>query len=323
MPRGLLGFTPAELRQHAAEVKLEGNRLFWNSQTGRFNACLDADGQPHDYGFTFLNLEAIHYDFATKEHARAILDWITGDRQVNGDTSQGADIYHRRFAPRSTTRRNTEWYGWFWTHPESIPWGGQVQDGVAVLGFSYHDLMARLKVRGPDDAWQRLQEILRWFAEVQAAGGYRKYYDGTREGTLQGGGPPGGLGLDREFFESVLVPQVMLYGFLGFNPQADGFTLAPRLPATWPELSLDRIRYQNCELRVRARADSVEVWKTGDREEPLRLRVPASIRRACLLRADGSVLRELPAANLTPDGQATFDWATADGVRVEFVTRSP
>ena len=41
-------------------------------------------------------------------------------------------------------------------------------------------------------------------------------YDGSREGTLQGGGTAGGLGLDAEFFESVLVPQVMLEGFLGF-----------------------------------------------------------------------------------------------------------
>ena len=31
--------------------------------------------------------------------------------------------------------------------------------GGAVLGFSYHDLMARLMVDGPDDAWQRLKEV--------------------------------------------------------------------------------------------------------------------------------------------------------------------
>jgi hypothetical protein len=38
-----------------------------------------------------------------------------------------------------------------------------------------------------------------------------------------GGGPPGGLGIDEEFMESVLVPQVMLYGFLGFEPTAEGW----------------------------------------------------------------------------------------------------
>ena len=39
-----------------------------------------------------------------------------------------------------------------------------------MLGFSYHDLMCRLKVDGPEDAWKRLQEILVWFDEVQAGG---------------------------------------------------------------------------------------------------------------------------------------------------------
>ena len=44
---------------------------------------------------------------------------------------------------------------------------------------------------------------------------------------MQGGNVAGGLGIDHEFFESVLVPQVMLYGFLGFRPTADGFVIAP------------------------------------------------------------------------------------------------
>ena len=42
-----------------------------------------------------------------------------------------------------------------------------------MLGFSYFDLMARLKTNEPDDAWQRLREILAWFRDVQAEGGYR------------------------------------------------------------------------------------------------------------------------------------------------------
>ena len=57
---------------------------------------------------------------------------------------------------------------------------------------------------------RRLQEIIAWFDEVQAAGGYRAYYDGSREGTLQGGGTAGGLGLNQEFFESVLEIMIVL-----------------------------------------------------------------------------------------------------------------
>jgi hypothetical protein len=35
--------------------------------------------------------------------------------------------------------------------------------------------------------------------------------------------------IDKEFFESVVAPQVMLQGSLGFVPRTDGFKLNPRL----------------------------------------------------------------------------------------------
>jgi len=252
IPAGTDLFEPDWLASHAAKVKETGNAIFWNPETGRFAACVDADGVMHDYGLTFLNLEAVAYDFATDEHATSIMSWINGDRVVAGDTAQGADIYHWRFAPRATTLRNTEWYGWFWTSPESIPWGGQVQDGGAVLGFSYHDLLARLKVLGPDNAWARLKEILTWFGEVQAAGGYRKYYDGSREGSLQGCGTPGGLGLDCEFFESVMVPQIMIEGFLGFDPAAENLRPVPRFPQAWQSLRINRIAWHGQIMELSA-----------------------------------------------------------------------
>jgi len=49
---------------------------------------------------------------------------------------------------------------------------------------------------------------------------------------MQGGNVAGGLGLDREFFESILVPQVMIYGFLGLHPTSDGFRLNPNYRKT-------------------------------------------------------------------------------------------
>ena len=317
IPNGVLSFDPAMLEQHATEVRAEGNRLFWNTETSRFVACVDSDGQAHDYGFTFLNCEAIYYDFATPEHARDIMRWLDGQRVVPGDTAQGADIYHWRFGPRATTRRNLEWYFWAWSNPEGIPWGGQVQDGGAVLGFSYHDLMARLKVLGPDNAWQRLQAILRWFDEVQAAGGYRKYYDGKREGTLQGGGTAGGLGLDQEFFESALVPQVMLYGFLGFQPRADGFKLDPRLPSAWPELTIDRIHFQDMRLRICASSDRIEIRNEVRAAEPIFVCLPAGHWNAVRLSADGTADGPIEMRKRSSDGALELDWAGIPGVQFD------
>ncbi|MDO8588483.1 MAG: glycosyl hydrolase family 65 protein [Armatimonadota bacterium] len=313
IPIGTLAFEPDMLLRHAADVKAAGNKLFWNPMTGRFVPNIDQDGRIHDYGFTFLNLEAVYYDFASLEHAKRILSWISGKRTLRGDTAQGSDIYHWRFAPRATTKRNIDYYYWGWSGPETIPFGAQVQDGGAVLGFAYHDLMARLKVLGPDDAWARLQETIKWFDEVQAAGGYRAYYNGSREGALQGSGTAGGLGLDQEFFESVLVPQVMIDGFLGFRAFSDGFALNPRLPSAWPELTIDRIHLHNLTLRVRATGKTIEVFAEGGSDDPCIVRLPEGKWKATLLDKSGAgVGKSLVQRS---DGTFRLEWSVAPGVR--------
>jgi hypothetical protein len=155
---------------------------------------------------------------------------------------------------------------------------------------------------------------------VEAAGGYRKYYNGSREGSLQGGGTAGGLGLDQEFFESAMVPQVMLNGFLGFAPRADGFKLDPRLPTSWPELVVDHIRFQNLVLRVRAARDAIEIHKEGVAPGPLFLRLPEGGWKAVLLREDSSPLREASLRRREADGAWELDWGAAVAVRL---TRTP
>jgi hypothetical protein len=263
--QGADAFDPADLRKHRDEVKVYGGKRFWNASTGRFGT-VDLDGQMHDYGFTFLNNEADYYGFATPEQAKSIHAWMAGERTVDGDSARRDDIYHFRFGPRSTTRRNLDYYFWGWTAPESIPFGCQVQDGGAVLGFSYHDLMARLRTGGADDARLRLRGIMKWFDETQTEGGYRAYYakDPSR-GTMQGGNVAGGLGLDKEFFESILVPQVMLYGFMGFHPTADGCAIHPKLPSDWPSLTITRIHLHEHVLDITADAATKTIALTGDK----------------------------------------------------------
>src|SRR6202000_2735495 len=67
---------------------------------------------------------------------------------------------------------------------------------------------------------------------------------------MQGGNSAGGLGLDKEFIESVMATQVMLYGFLGFHPTYDGFEIAPQLPKDWPELTVTRIHLHDRVIDV-------------------------------------------------------------------------
>jgi len=279
--QGALTFDPADLRQLAAEIKATSAPFFFNTETGRFIGAEDTvDKQRRDYGFVFINNEAVYYNFALPEQALQIRDWLDGERIVPGDTSQGSDIYKYRFGPRMTTRRNLDWYIYPWTRPEDIPWGGQVQDGGAVLGFSYHDLMAILKVRGPDAAWTRLQEVIAWYDDTQKAGGYREYYSrkkANEEGSMQGDGiGHGGLGIMREFIETLLLPQVMIDGFLGLQPRLDGLVINPSLPRTWPELTITRIGYQGAVYSITAKADrSITIQCTaGALLKPSRLFLP-------------------------------------------------
>ena len=252
-------FGAQTLERLANRVKRRFNDTFWNDETGRYVGWRDRDGRAYDYGFVFVNTEAIAYGIATDERARAIYDWLDGRRVVAGDTSQGADIYHWRFGPRSTTKRNVDTYVWAWSSPESIPWGGQVQDGGGVLGFTYFDVMARLRALGPDDAWRRLREVIDWFGEVQSEGGYRAYYAKPGRGTLQGGGTAGGLGFDHEFMESVLVPQVMLYGFLGVEPRPGGLRVDPHLPSDWPSLTITRVQAQGQVFDITATPNEISL----------------------------------------------------------------
>lgn len=260
VPLGAMAFDPATLREHAAEVKRVANEKFWNPETGRFVACIDRTGVAHDYGFTFVNLDAIWYGIASDEHAREIMSWLVGERIVEGDTSQGEDIYRWRFGPRASTVRNLDWYPFVWPYPETTPFGYQVQDGGAVLGFSFYDLWARLKVLGPDNAWERLGEIMDWEREVAAAGGYRAYYGETDRGTtLQGGGTAGGIGIDFEFYESSLLPSIVPYGFMGLDPAGDRLRIDPDLPSSCPRMGIRDLRYHDVPMHVAVSADRIEV----------------------------------------------------------------
>ena len=84
----------------------------------------------------------------------------------------------------------------------------------------------------------------------------------------------GGLGLDKEFFESILTPQVMLYGFVGLRPTADGMSIAPRLPSDWNELSITQIHLRDHVLDVRVGKQSIEVVDHSPTGRPLKIEHP-------------------------------------------------
>ena len=207
---------------------------FWDATTGRFIQGVTAEGNKLDYGYLHYNLEAISYGIGTDAQVKSIMDWINGDRIVEGDTSTGDDIYIFEFAPRYSTVDNKKDYLWAYQKGGEgrLRFGDSVNDGGAVITWSYHDLVARVQIRGVEDAFGRLKEINAWYDKVASYGGeginfYREYYDRQDVVTVQGSGKEGGAGLDSEFLEASLMYAAIPYGFFGFDAtEADiiGFT---------------------------------------------------------------------------------------------------
>ena len=91
--------------------------------------------------------------------------------------------------------------------------------------------------------------------------GYRKYYQGGKRGsTLQGGGTAGGLGIDKEFYESSLIPSIVTYGFIGLDARPEGsLFINPRLPKACPEIALSNLLYRNTRLDIRVTNNTIEL----------------------------------------------------------------
>lgn len=282
--------TAATLRDHAAAVRSAIERRFWNAETGRFARAIDSDGRLHDYGYLHLNLQAIAWGVGAPEQRRSVLSWLDG-RPVPGDTSFGADIYRWRFAPRTSTKRNTEGYFWPWIRdwreepgsPYRV-WGDQMQDGGAIPATALWEAIARCgsnDQRQVDRAFERSREVQRWFGDVSAAQGhgrefYRAYYAGHPERGILQSPMPGGIGLDREFLsDSSLGAAVPLYAFLGIETTEDGvLRIAPALPSGLEAIGVQNLYYRGRHLDIEARGASVSLTSRGAQAGPKpRLRV--------------------------------------------------
>ncbi|MGN9787966.1 MGH1-like glycoside hydrolase domain-containing protein [Nonomuraea sp. ZG12] len=65
-----------ELRSVRRQARQRYNQVFWNDAAGRYVQTIDADGVAHDYGSTYVNLEAASFGLPTKKQAARIFDWL-------------------------------------------------------------------------------------------------------------------------------------------------------------------------------------------------------------------------------------------------------
>ena len=230
---------------------------FWDPLSGRYATWRGADGVLRDYGAVHANLEALAAGIPEAAEARSVLDWLDGTRTVAGDTSTGADLYASRFAARANARRNAfDWiWGWSgWT----VPFEGQVEDGGSSLHTTFFDVQGRLRYGDVAGAWAVWSRMLDHHRTVREFGGrganfYRDYYAAHPElGALQGCGVPGGIGLDCEFVENMLVPAAWPVAWLGIESNAPGvLRIAPSRPPSLDEMGVRSVVYRGHRLDVR------------------------------------------------------------------------
>ena len=220
---------------NAGEYYYQNVGGFWNPETGRF--CIginEYNGKVLDFGHIYLNLESVCAGIGSSEQQLEIMKWIDGQRIIEGDTSKGKDIYFYDFAPRFNTldtefdggcngfMQDENFYYSIWQNGYRT-WSRQVQNGGAIIAWSYYDLVARARVLGIDSALNRLEEIKKWYLKILDYGGnglcfYEDYYadldaeacmedpDMFKIYSLQASGKRGGgaIGLDSEFIESII-----------------------------------------------------------------------------------------------------------------------
>jgi hypothetical protein len=214
--------TPGYYRQLAQQVKRRYEETFWNEAAGRYIGCVDIYGNRHDYGFTYVNTEALAYGLGDTEKAKRIYHWMENEPTATGKP----DTYFFEFAPRVNT---LDCSGWWYLEGKaeirSLPFDTHCENGGAILYTSFFDLMARHRWLGADNAWQRLWGILRRYDQPDRLCGGNPMYFGGRP-YINGWA----IGTDIPFPESGLVPTFFLYGFLGVEAHVDGLHISPKLP---------------------------------------------------------------------------------------------
>ena len=240
-----------QLRSWAEGCRGDYFEKFWDSDKGRFIACVDKDGTRWDFGGTFHNLEALAYGLGDQAKADSVFAWLDGERIVSEDTSTGEDIYAWKFAPRANTLKIESIgppYWWFSLNgairvDQNARWDVHLENGGAIFYTSYYDLMARLRWLGPDNALARLNVILDEFKVDQLR---------RDPNTWQ-------LGIVGEFPESGLVPCALVHGFAGIEANGVGLHIRPRLPSAWDYLTIRGVNWAGRELTITARHNGMDI----------------------------------------------------------------
>ena len=220
------------------EVQVGGKTL----SAGRFIEGYYGEKQI-DFGAVALNLMILESGVASEEQKAMVLNWL----------ASVDNLYEYVFAPKTNTEDLADQYCWGY---QEAGYGNSCQNGGAILFVSYYDILARAQVYGAENAYERLTEIMAWFADVTAAfeaSGktnakefFLPYYE-THGGSLQGRNEEGAFGLHAEFIENAILHTIVPNAFFGLDTYYDAQSLvmqvAPNLPQAVGTWKMEGVRY--------------------------------------------------------------------------------
>ena len=257
----------------------------WNPETGRFALGInEATGEIVDHGYVLFNEQAIVAGLGTDEQRLSVMQWINGDRIVDGDLSTGDDIYFYEFAPRFNTADCLSQFNFGLAElnfGDSSAWkvygtsfSRSVQNGGAVLWASYYDIIARAQVLGTDNAYERIEDIAQWYSKVNSTttgtgtNFFQAYYDalegqnntGIYKRQAANAGGVGAIGIDSEFLENVILVRAIPDAF--YEMTTDGLkqiSFTNHLPEKIEYLKLDNLKLGSAFYSVYMNKNEIEV----------------------------------------------------------------
>lgn len=263
------------------------NEKFWDEKKGRYIGCIDINGAVHDYGFVFLNLEAIEAGFADAEKAEKIFAWLDGNRTVEGDTAIGTDIYFGAFIRNTTLAAKDSWWDYLGgTLPlsENGGWGRYYQNGGYSLSTTYYDIMARYKTGRTQEAAEHLKQLLNAYADgtLKTSDGTVRISGDALAGLAQTAYIRTVFGLDTDGFRLCMTPD---YAFLAALESSDETDAEAEKAAksekkakkdeeaetAHPTIGLHNITFSRNGYGVLFDAETVYI--TAKNKQPVRLRV--------------------------------------------------
>ena len=235
------------------QAKTAYNTAFWSTTTNRYVGAIDWLDNVHDYGFSFVNIEALAAGLGDSSKAGQIYNWLGS-----------GDIYNKwNFAPRTNVATTQN----LWRIPNNngYVWEQQLQDGGANLYVSGYDVIARAKYINADDAYNRLKAVLARYSEPdKLTGGSPTIFNETIQGGSDGAGSLGVM--SHEFPESGIAGSSFVYAFIGLEHEVDGLHIDPRIPTGMEYIGAKNINYRgmNLNFHITGSAISIECTKNED-----------------------------------------------------------